>query len=63
MSLCMCTTVGKQYVSSEVEEEKRIRAGDGVRVELDPELFKIAQEGHGGWEDSMAEVWAHSMYV
>ena len=33
-----------------------VRAGDGVRVELDPGLFKAAQEDHGGWEDYMAEV-------
>ena len=33
-----------------------VSAGDAVRVELDPDLFKIAQEEHGGWNDGMAEV-------
>ena len=36
-----------------------LSAGDGVRVELDPELFKVAQEDHGGWEDFMAEVYMY----
>ena len=36
-----------------------VRAGDGVRVELDPEVFKAAQEEHGGWGDHMAEVRGH----
>ena len=34
----------------------QLRAGDGVRVELDPEVFRAAQNDHGGWEDYMAEV-------
>ncbi len=25
-------------------------------MELDPDLFKIAQQDHGGWIDGMAEV-------
>ena len=37
--------------------ETGLRAGDGVRVELDPHQFKTAQESsHGGWENYMAEV-------
>ena len=36
--------------------EGELRTGDTVRVELDPGEFKFAQEGHGGWEDFMAEV-------
>jgi hypothetical protein len=28
-------------------------------VELDPDLFKIAQDDHGGWNDLMAEVHVH----
>ena len=39
-----------------------LSAGDAVRVELDPDLFKIAQEDHGGWNDLMAEV-CTSWYV
>ena len=50
---CMCTCTGEVCVPPAVCE---LSAGDGVRVELDPELFKIAQEDHGGWENFMAEV-------
>lgn len=37
-------------------DESELSAGDAVKVELDPDLFKIAQEEHGGWNDAMAEV-------
>ena len=40
---------------------RELSAGDGVRVELDPELFKVAQEDHGGWEDFMAEVYMYTL--
>ena len=33
-----------------------IVAGDTVRVDLDLEMVKLLQEGHGGWDDAMAEV-------
>lgn len=33
-----------------------LSAGDAVRVELDPDVFKVTQQGHGGWNDGMAEV-------
>ena len=33
-----------------------IRSGDLVQVELDVEIFRMMQEGHGGWTDAMAEV-------
>lgn len=45
--------VGKVYDPPAARE---LSTGGGVRVELDPELFKVAQEDHGGWEDYMAEV-------
>jgi ankyrin repeat protein len=48
----MCTCTGEVCDPPAVCE---LSAGDGVRVELDPELFKIAQEDHGGWENFMAE--------
>ena len=40
-----------------------LSAGDAVKVELDPDLFRIAQEEHGGWNDMMAEVsgYVHSL--
>lgn len=31
-------------------------SGDRVRVQLEVEIFKMLQEGHGGWNDQMAEV-------
>ena len=31
-------------------------AGDVVKVELDPDVLKLLQEGHGGWNDLMFEV-------
>ncbi len=31
-------------------------AGDPVIVQVDPDLFRLAQEDHGGWSDTMAEV-------
>ena len=31
-------------------------AGDAVMVQADPDVFKLAQDGHGGWNDRMAEV-------
>ena len=45
--------VGSQYIPP---ESPILSAGDAVRVELDPDVFKIAQEEHGGWNDRMAEV-------
>ena len=49
---------GAEYIPPDVAE---LSAGDTVRVELDPDLFKIAQEEHGGWNDLMAEVYTTSM--
>lgn len=31
------------------------QAGDRVKVQLELEIFKMMQEGHGGWNDQMAE--------
>ena len=33
-----------------------LASGDNVRVQLDVDVFKAMQEGHGGWNDSMTEV-------
>ena len=52
--LYLCT--GVAYIPPDVAE---LSAGDPVTVELDPDLFKIAQEEHGGWSDLMAEVTAY----
>ena len=31
-------------------------SGDNVRIQLDVDVFKAMQDGHGGWNDSMADV-------
>ena len=46
--------LGAPYIPYEHEE---LSAGDTVQIMLDPDLFRIAQEDHGGWNDRMAEVW------
>ena len=51
--ICIVCPPGATYIPSDKLE---LSAGDTVRVELDPDLFKIAQEQHGGWNDAMAEV-------
>ena len=30
--------------------------GDNVRVELEVEIFKMMQEGHGNWDDQLLDV-------
>ena len=52
LTFVLCCS-GAPYLSPSPSE---LSAGDAVRVELDPDLFKIAQEDHGGWNDLMAEV-------
>ena len=42
--------------ASPKDDNDLLSAGDTARVELDPDLFKIAQQNHGGWIDGMAEV-------
>ena len=34
----------------------QFKVGDKVRVDLEPEILKAMQEGHGGWNPRMAEV-------
>ena len=43
------------YKYPEVSEVE-MSAGDAVMVQADPDVFKVAQDGHGGWNDRMAEV-------
>lgn len=38
------------------EDVSTIRSGNLVQVELDVEIFRMMQEGHGGWNDSMTKV-------
>ena len=32
------------------------KSGDSVKVQLETDVFKIMQDGHGGWNDQMSEV-------
>ena len=55
--LCLCVTtclnVGAPLVSPGPQD---ISTGDLVRIELEADIFKAMQEGHGGWSDPMLEV-------
>ena len=31
-------------------------SGDRVKIQLEVEVFKMMQDGHGGWNDGMASV-------
>ena len=53
-SFKVCNTIGKTVDDS--VDSSIIRSGDLVQVELDVEIFRMMQEGHGGWNDAMAEV-------
>ena len=37
----------------------QFKVGDKVRVDLDVEILKAMQEGHGGWNPRMADVSIH----
>ena len=37
-------------------KEGEFAAGDSVKVELDPDVWKLMQNGHGGWNDRMSMV-------
>ena len=39
---------------------QRLRAGDKVRVIQSKERVMALQEGHGGWNESMTEVFIYS---
>ncbi len=38
----------------------QFKVGDKVRVDLEPEILKAMQDGHGGWNPRMAEVGSES---
>ena len=49
----MFVIVGAPY---EPPREGEFAAGDSVKVELDPDVWKLMQNGHGGWNDLMGMV-------
>ena len=36
--------------------QMKFRVGDKVRVDIDVDILKAMQEGHGGWHPRMADV-------
>lgn len=49
--LILC--IGAPY---EPPKETQFAAGDQIKVELDPDLWREMQMGHGGWNEAMAMV-------
>ena len=49
----MFVIVGAPYGPS---SEGEFVAGDSIKVELDPDVCKLMQNGHGGWNDRMSMV-------
>lgn len=43
-------------VASTDSSTPKLKVGDRVKVQLEVEIFRQMQEGHGGWNDQMAEV-------
>ena len=41
----------------------QFKVGDKVRVDLETEILKAMQEGHGGWNPRMADVSVQSWYT
>ena len=56
-TVLLTTDVGGPFCSSEVPfEHHGLVPGDNVRVGLDVDIFKVMQEGHGDWDDSLLNV-------
>ena len=43
-------------VSAAAASKYSFKVGDRVRVDLDVDILKTMQEGHGGWNPKMADV-------
>jgi len=43
-------------VASAAAIQLKFKIGDKVRVDLDVDVLKAMQEGHGGWHPKMADV-------
>ena len=57
-SVGWATVLGAPYAGAtcEFSGPRDFAAGDVVAVELDLEVLKLLQEGHGGWDDLTLEV-------
>lgn len=62
---CTCSSdlnyAGKPL--DDISDSPTVCSGDLVQVELDVEIFRMMQEGHGGWSDGMAKVRAVQVHV
>ena len=47
---------GAPYEKAQLQPPSTFSQGDRVKVSLDVEVLKVMQEGHGGWNDQMAQV-------
>lgn len=47
---------GAPYKESQLAPPSAFKQGDKVRVSLDVAVFKLMQEGHGGWNEQMTQV-------
>ena len=52
-SPCICLDSGDPY---DPPRDTLLAAGDRIKVELNPDVWKTMQEGHGGWNELMAAV-------
>lgn len=50
---CNNISIGALY---EQPKETQFAAGDRIKVELDPDVWRAMQDGHGGWNELMAMV-------
>ena len=51
-----CVLNASTGVVYEPPRETILAAGDRIKVELNPDVWKVMQEGHGGWNDLMSVV-------
>ena len=58
MSRYVCTCIGAPYAKEDdlTIQTAKLASGDQVKVQLDVEVFKMMQQGHGGWNEQMAKV-------
>lgn len=47
---------GAPYKETPGSKPHKFAEGDHVRVQVEVDVFKMMQEGHGGWNDQMASV-------
>ena len=53
---CVCFTGETTEPSPAAATHAMFKVGDKVRVDLEIDILRAMQEGHGGWNPRMAEV-------